>query len=439
MAGDRRPLRLAERVWVPAFCVGLLALLILLARDSTTYSIVAIAVAALVAVVALLGLEKAGITFVLLGMVCAPMSGLVPVSSVTVVTFADVFFILGFGLLVPTIVTNRTSPPIMYVLGALIVVLVGAVTSLGADNPVTSFSLMSRLVVTALGFPLFFMLWRPGWRLTGYLAGGYVAGVVISAGYGLFFGGSTGENRYIGLSEHPNALGLTGLFGAFLVPFIVSVMPRSHRWFWWTLGLGNLAAIWLSGSRAALLVAVVVALLYPAIERSLKATGLLIVAGACALPVVQTLLNNNSTNLLDRLLGGGSASASDLAREQAIDIALTSFWQHPLLGKGFEGALDAHVIYLEVAVCVGVIGTIGYLFLLGSATYPILTAVRPYHRIAYPALCYMMVGLITNALWDRYIWAVLSLSFLAALPYRPDDEVPDAAPYGASTKEEVAP
>jgi hypothetical protein len=420
-------------------CTVLLFGLVALASISMLASIVALALAGGITVLTCFGLEKTGTGLIFLAMVFAPMNSVGPSAAVSFVTFADLFFFLGFSCLLPTMLLRRSpAPPLLYIIGAIILVAVGSVTSIGATHPGISLNLMSRLVVTALGLPLAFMFWRPGWKLTGYLAGGYVLGVIISAGYGVVTGThSSGlETRYIGLTEQPNELGLTGLLGAALIPYIVKVMPPTHRWFWWGAGAINVGAIWISGSRAALLVLVMMAFIYPIIEKSAKATAWLFAGITIGLALSSKLLADKS-GALGRLLGAGSASASDEQRSGLIHEGLALFQAHPLFGSGFETALIYHVIYLEVAVCVGIFGLVGFLFLLGSGVLPLFTAPRPLHRLAYPALAYALVGCLTPLLWDRYIWSAIGLSYLVATTMTPADRAEIESTYAEPTKERV--
>jgi O-antigen ligase/polysaccharide polymerase Wzy-like membrane protein len=399
-----------------ALYVGAAALLVGMvyaARDSLVVSVVALGVVAMVVLFMTLGLRGTATLLIFAGMALAPLTQLTLIPGVTLVTLADFFFVVGFALLAPGFLVVRASPPPLFLLGAGLVLTTSLIASALATNPGISFSLMFRMVAATIAFPLLFMLWGPDRRTCTRLACGYMLGVAISTGWGLVEGANF-DDRYIGLSEHPNVLGLTGLLGAALVPFVVSTVERKHRWLWWGAGAVCLLAVWMSGSRAALAVAVALVLLYPVVERSVAAAVWLIVAACAGVYAFDRMVATEGDNALARLLGEGSASGSDIQRQNAMDIGLNLFWQRPLIGNGYEDALNAHVIYLQVAACIGIFGVLGFLMILWTAIRPLLTASRPFHRIAYPALAYAMIGMATSLLWDRYTWSVVALSFVIA-------------------------
>lgn len=394
-------------------CLAMMAVFIFLAMLSPTFAIVSVAGASLLTTIVCLGLEKTGTAVVILAMACAPLNSVRPSEAVSFVTFADVFFLLGFALLAPIILFRAPKPPPLFVVGAAVLLVSGIFASLAASAPETSLNHMMRLVVAALGIPIAFMFWRPGKRVVFWLASAYVLGVLISVADAVTRGAEPKTGRYEGLTTHFNVLGITALFAACLVPYIASMSPPSRRWLAWGAGGVCIYGIWISGSRAALLVIILVALIYPLVNLSIKAAGALAFAGAIALIMASRILDQaGSDNALGRLQGDDTASYSDIERRNALALGIKEFKAHPLLGNGFEQALEAHNIYLEIAAAVGVIGLVGYLFILASSVLPLASGLRPHHQLAYPALSYIMVGMITNLLWDRYIWAVLALALV---------------------------
>ena len=403
-----------DAVLVFVGCVSFLGVLLLLAALSPVAAIVAIGFAGLLALIVSLGLVRTATAIILLAMFFAPLNNVRPSSAVSFVTAADLLFVLGFVLLAPVIVFRRVSPPLIFILGSVILLSTGLLASLGSFDPGVSVNHMARLVVSALGLPVAFMFWRPDKRLVAILAGAYVAGQVYSIGYALFAGGAEG-GRYAGLATHANFFGLSSLLAASLVPYVASLTPPSQRWMPWAAGVVCLYGIWISGSRAALLVILLIAVIYPLLERSVKAAGLLAFAGAGVMIAAGRLFDDSGDNALSRLLGGGHASYSDVSREQAMTVAIRSFEAHPLLGTGFINPLAAHNIYLEIVVAVGLSGLVGYGFILWSGVSGLFTLTKPFNQLAYPIFAYAAIGSITNALWDRFIWAALSLSLIAHL------------------------
>jgi hypothetical protein len=400
-----------------AWVVVLLALVVV-GRDRLVLCVAAIAVASLLTTVTVLGLQRTGTLLVLAGMVTVPLTELTVIPGSTLVTFGDLFFALGFAMLFPTLLRNRADVPPMFLIGMVIVLTMSLVASAAAEHPAASINLMARLVLAVMIFPLIFLLWRPDVTLCRRLAQGYVVGVAFSTLYGFLVEGPVASvydsSRYDGLAEHPNALALTSLLAVCLAPFITAQRPPAWAALWWGTGGICLLGMWLSGSRATLVAFVLLALLYPVIERSMKAAWLLFAAATAGLLFARDYLDPTTDTPVGRLLGGGSAAGSDDQRRTALEVGIAQFRQHPLLGNGFEHALDAHLIYLEIAVCIGIFGLLGYLLVLWTGISPILTAPRPLHRIGYPALGYAMVGVLTPLLWDRYIWCVVALSFVIA-------------------------
>ncbi|MEO6604718.1 MAG: O-antigen ligase family protein [Aeromicrobium sp.] len=363
----------------------------------------------MIVIVVCLDLEKAGILFVTAAMFAAPLNDL-RISASSYVTASDLLFVLGLGLLAPVIVRNRFRVPALFVLGMLILLTMGAVASLASDTPLVSANQVGRLVVGAFALPIIFLLWRPAPSIVTRLAGAYIFGTVFSVGTGLLQGPVAGDPRYVGFTYHPNFLGLECLLAAALVPYVTAMIDPARRWVFWGAGVICAFGVYISGSRAALLVLIMLILIYPFVERSVKAGGVVFAGMVGVLAFAGELLNSDGDNALARLFGGGSASGSDIQRDQLATDALKDLRAHPLLGNGFDGGLGAHDIYLQVAVAVGIFGLIGYLMILWTGLCPVFWQ-GVEHRLAYPVLAYAAIGPLTNILWDRLIWAVIALAF----------------------------
>lgn len=429
---DRDGSALRFRIGLPSFdgvlifvgCVSFLVALILVAQVSTIAAIVAIGAAGLFTAIVTFGLVHTATGLIVLAMFFAPCNSIRPSSAAPFVTMSDLLFALGFVLLAPVLMSRRISPPPVFLLGSFILLVMGILASLGSTDPGTSLNHMTRFVIAGLGLPVAFLLWRPKNRLVIVLAAAYVAGQCLSVGNAALSGAEESTGRYQGLTTHFNFFGLSALLAACLVPYVVAFMRPSWRWVGWAAGGVCLYGIWISGSRAALLVVILVALLFPLVERSVPASGSLAAAMGVGVLLSGKLINDGGSNALGRLQGDSTTTFSDEERRRALDEAIKMFKAHPMLGTGFEKALEAHNIYLEIGVAVGVIGLLGYLLILGATIYPLFTIRHPYHRLAYPALAYAMMGMLTNALWDRFIWATLALTLIAGfLPE--DDDVGD--------------
>lgn len=400
-----------------AFTLAVLAILLPLGVRTTTGAAFALAVAAVLVMLVAAGIETTAVVLIAVGFVLAPMNDVRPIASLDFVTASDACLVVGIALLVPVLIGRRFQPPTLFVVGALGVIAAGLVSSVVNPDPFTSLNSMMRLVVGALALPVFFVMWRPRREVVVILAAAYVVGDVINVAFALFNGVASYENRYLGLTTHPNILGICELLGLALIPFLLHELPKSFRWMVLTAAAICAYGIWISGSRAALLVAVVVAVLYPMLARSIEA--FLILFGLAIVPVYlvgRTLTSGEvGNNILGRLGGGGSAAASDQVREALIVETTDKFLSHPILGVGFARVLEAHNIYLAIAAAGGVVVLVFYLILLSSVVLHPFTIGPSYRLLALPALAYALIGPLTPLLWDRYIWCLLALPFLVPL------------------------
>lgn len=412
----------AVRVAMPAVVsLGLLALLLPVGLGSTVGAAFTLGAAAVLIALVACGIERTAVGLLALGFVLAPMNDVRPVAALTFVTMSDVFLVVSFGLLVPILIAKGFQAQPLFLIGVSGVVTVGLITSLASAEPLQSLNGLLRLVVGALILPAIFMLWRPRREVVVAFAGAYVVGNCISVAQAVIGGVSSIEGRYIGLTRHPNILGLCSMLALMLLPFLLQELPKWCAWL--VVGAGAVCGygIWISGSRAAFLVGATMLVVYLVLSRSIERA--LLFFGLSIIPVYlvgQTLSSGEeSTNIIGRLAGGGSATGSDLAREQLAREAIDRFFASPIIGVGFGDVLEAHNIYLQVAAAVGVVGLIFYLALIASvALQPFMLEAR-YRLLALPALSYAMIGLITPLLWDRYIWCVLALPFLLSLPGKP--------------------
>lgn len=413
-------------------CAGLLVV----ARDEMVWAVIGIAVAAVLTVIVVLGPEKAGTVFVVLGTLTAPMSALV-VPGATFVTATDLLYAVGFVLLMPTILGRHIGIPPAFSFTAMACLFIGLVATLAAPDVLTSLNFQARFVAGVIIVPLVFLAWRPKLPVVQALAAAYVIGTAISFLGGIARGDRPG-GRFIGFTEHPNVLGLTGMFATGLCVFLITQTRRSLAWIWLAGGATGLAVVWFSGSRAALVVAGAIAILFPVVERSARAAGWLLGSGTVAV-VAASQIKFEGDSALDRLLGGGSASYSDAEREQLFDRYWQGFLDQPILGHGFEEAVLGHNVYLQIAYSMGIFGAIAFVLLIAVGAAQLLLAPKPFNRLAYPILSYAMIAPLTSVVWDRYIWVPAALAFVVAADVArvraghpgdliPPPVAPDAAP-----------
>ena len=421
---------------VAAVTTGIaLVVLIPVAVSSTPATIVVVFAILLLLALIVLGLGYTAEFFIFVGACMVPMSNVHPVDAVSFITVADAAFAVGFGLMLPDLLQRPLRLPSIFFFGVAGVLTVALFSSLLSDQPVESLGLLARLLVGAFGLSTLIIWWNPNRTRVVILASAYVLGNIVSIGWAVVKDEASVEGRRAGLSEHPNVFGLTALLAVALLPFIFTQIPRSWRWITVVAGVVCLYGVWSSGSRAALAALIAIALIYPALARSVLA-GLALLAGFVAFLALSGRLlgETSSSNALGRLLGAGSATASDQAREDLLHQALDQFLASPILGDGLANILAAHVIYLQIAAGLGVLGLAFYLLVLWSTVSPIVTLTPPFSLLALPSLAYVTVGFVTPVLWDRYIWAVLALALLA--PRLAEAAAED--PAGLDSENEVA-
>ncbi|RYY45407.1 MAG: hypothetical protein EON53_10705 [Actinomycetales bacterium] len=422
---ERRAIRAAV---LPVLVVGvLLVVLVPLSSLGGVGAGLALTFAVGLVVLAAVGVESTAVAVLAIGIALSPLDNFRPIGALAFASLSDLVLLAGLLVLLPVLLRKPLPSEWLFLAAAGGLVVVGLVSSAGAEESGASLNSLLRLLVGALLLPVAFMVWRPSRGVVVGFALMYVVGNVGNLVAAYTVGESSWDGRRIGYSTHPNVMGLCAMLGLALVPFLLRVLPR--RWSWLVLLLGVACAwnVWVSGSRAALVVAVAVAVLFVALERRVEVALALFGLAIPALWIVGNALTGGGSmqnNVLGRLLGGGTAAGSDAEREYLAKVALDAFTSHPVLGIGLGDVMEAHNIYLQVAAAVGIVGTAVYLVLLASVALRAITLPGPSALLALPVLGYAMIGLMTTILWDRYVWAVLALPFLVRL----GDGAPEADP-----------
>src|SRR3546814_14360664 len=132
----------------------------------------------------------------------------------------------------------------------------------------------------------------------------YALGVVASIGYGVIKSGERPGARFIGMTEHPNVLGITGMIGLALIPFIWSRIDAKWHWFWLSVAAVNAATVWFSGSRAALVVPMLVVLIWQVVACSFRGGTVLGLGGDGGLLVADSLIAKPGASAIAQRLGG---------------------------------------------------------------------------------------------------------------------------------------
>lgn len=419
----------------PTVAIGILTVaLVALSFDSLKFSVLALGLAIGIALLAAFGAERVGTGAIILAYASAPMyKGLAPSNSSTV-TATDAFLVLGFGLLLPRLLSGRLRLPSPYLAGVLLVFVSSLIGTLSTDVGVLHSVTSVMLWIAAMFLlPLIIGLWNPGDRLVTWLALAYVGGQVFDIVYAA---GVNGGQRWTGLSTQPNYFAQAGLLAVAMILFL------ENRFRGWTrLAVLAVAVVCCfgvvqSGSRAATVVLAVVILLFPLFERSQRLVVGVAVAGSISVVGMLFLLPaSGGSNVLSRLLGQGSAVGSNEQRSQGLRDGWHSFIGSPVIGHGIKSQLlySIHNNYLEVAVVGGVIAFGGYLMVLTTLVRPLFIAPRVaqtqdtsrgrtgLRRLGYPVLAYIGFGATVPSLVDRSIWVLVALAVLVYQQDSPDD------------------
>ncbi len=422
-----------------ALALPVLAGMLFLANLNTVLGILLIGFLVMFVALLAFGSEKVGALMIFVCVLLAPLDNLRP-GGVEFITFSDLFLGLGFVLLAPTIIGRHARVPKDYALGAMVLVTASLLASAFSPDPLLSVFVMMRLVVAAVFLPSIFAWWQPSIRIIDKLVWAYVIGQVVNLAAAILSGPEF-SNRYKGLSTHVNYFGHTGMLAAALCIYLFHRVKPGNRWIVVIAGILCGYSVILSGSRAAAIVTIILVLLYPAIERSVAKGFVIVMVAALAVPLASYALGMaGSDSPFSRFLGDSTTTVSDQERQQSLSSSLDRWLAQPILGNGYSNApLEAHNIYLQVAVVSGVIGVAGFLFIFWSLVRPLFDTGNPLHRLCYPALGYAGIGMLTNSLWDRFTWVVLAIGFLANLAYEREEPEPEPEPEPARPRLMFAP
>ncbi len=411
---DGRP-RFGAGALVGLVAAVLAACLVVLSMRSLMMAAIACGAAAFVTLLAALGATRVAVLTLMGAFATAPMyKGLAP-SVDSQVTPTDLLFVIGFGLLLPVLVTKRVQLPGVYVVGVALLIVTGCVGSVFSVNPAGSFLMLVLWMMVLLGLPTAMALWLPSDRIVELLAWSYVAGHLVSTAYGLVQGPYVND-RYAGNATHPNYFAQAGMMSIALLFYLFF----RYRHFWQrTAVLGAIGicgfSILISGSRAATVVVAGLVLMIPIVERSAIAGFVYALGGALfiiALPLIIGISGEESS--IARLAGNTSAELADDARDEGLEAGLERFAEHPLRGSGLLELFDIHNNFLEVGVGLGIFGVLGYALVLFAFGRPIFGS-GEHRRLGYAAWAYIGWGASVPSLVDRSVWAPVSLVMISMI------------------------
>ncbi|MDN5746011.1 MAG: O-antigen ligase family protein, partial [Nocardioidaceae bacterium] len=298
-----------------------------------------------------------------------------------------------------------------------------------AIDPVTSLIYLLTAVVALVAIPAAVVWMAPSNRLIWAMALAFGLGTAASTLYGL----PGYVYRNYGFTYHPVALAYTCMLTLALVPFLLTMKVR-YRWVVTPpIVVVALVGLWTSGSRTGLVVLILLVVMVPVMERSLRLGLAVAAAGVIALPTILTYdPTSGSTSALSRLFGSGGAQASDQTRISTIEDGLQQIQQNPLFGNGYsvEHTYVIHNLYLQVFAAEGVIGLVGICLMLAALVIPLRTATAPQRALCYPAAAAILAGPFQPNMADHYLGLTLGLSLFAAVGVmnrrREKEDPPDA-------------
>jgi hypothetical protein len=399
--------------------VGMAALVFLIGLPTGREQVIAGALLAVVA--ACLSYTAARSTTALARVILAGAVVLLPLNGIRRggVTASDVLLVVAvaLSLLDPGLLRRRVVLPKRFAVGFYGFVLAGMAGTLTANGAgVGNFArLAGTMAVAVVGM----LVWRPDLDQVRRLAYAWLLGNTVSVGYALVTVRSLPSYaRAQGLTTHPNALGLVcALSVAFAVFLYAAARGRGDRRVAVLTGLAAIAGMAVSGSRAGALAVVTVLAARLLLGRSFGAIVGYLLGGTLGwfvfLKITARLPASSAPNRL--LHPTTSVDASDAERLGRLHNSIASAKLHPWFGSGFAQATAAHDVFFQVVVTAGVFGAAAFI----AACAPAFGALwrrsaGPWRWLGLLPLAYFAAAVVSNNLWDRYVWFCLALGILAA-------------------------
>ncbi len=391
-----------------AFQLGAVA-----AGSVPVFHFMAIAVAAALLMLALLGRERTAVATLMVAFATAPMYKYFAASPSSQMTLTDICLAIGLMLLLPSLLERRVELPATYLAGVIGLLVFGLIGSSRSASPSLSVVILFLMLMVVFVLPTAIVLWSPSSRVLRCLAWSYVAGHMLSTAVALSEGAGA-NGRYDGLTHHPNYFGQAGMMSIALLLFLFYERPSlRHRII--VLAAGGIAfqSVLMSGSRGATIVVAVLFLMVPVVERSAISAFLVAIVGALVtvvLPYAVDFAGDESS--LARLTGQANTSFADDSREGGLRAGWERFLDAPFSGSGFIDIQHIHNNYLEIAVAAGAVGFLAYVAILFALARP-LFGTGGDRRLCYAAWAMIGFGVTTPSLSDRSTWLPAALSIVA--------------------------
>ena len=298
----------------------------------------------------------------------------------------------------------------------------GMIATAFASEPVRGLPHVARFVVSTIGLMLVVAGWAPTRAQVRVVVWAFTLGASVSVVAGLL-SGLLVVGRAIGLTTHPNHLGMASMMAAGSAFGLALTSGRNSRKLAHAIGLLLVAGVLVSGSRAAFFGLLVAALAFFMVMRSARTV---LRSVAFCMPLVLALLLGfvelPGANAFNRLFRGDRGTElSDQERAEVRTEAIEQIRARPVQGSGFENARTAHSLYLQLWASAGLVGLGGLLALVVVTIKMLMTAAKIRDRLVVAIgagfLGYLAAGVASNILWDRYVWlhVTLGIALLAAL------------------------
>lgn len=414
MASDRRLIPSIAAWSLPILLAVLLPyFLIVVAGGSLAVLVVVVGGLAVGVLAAGFGVARTGTGILIAAFATVPWNDVVPVAQLGFLELSDALFVTGFFLVLTRVGSLDLRLPALFTVGAIGFLAAGTISAVAQDAAGTEIGYLLDAVQGVILLLVLVAWWRPTSRTVVAVAVAYIAGNAISVVSGVIEGAVAGD-RYDGLTTHPNALGTCCALSLALLPFLWQTMSRQHHWLLVVGALFSAYGVWISGSRAALVCAALLTVMYPLFDRSVKAALAVAALGVPTMILVSRAAEDpDASSPLGRLLGGGSADAATEERLKGSRELIDRIADNPILGAGWTDVWQAHNIYLQTAAAIGLIGASSLVIILITILRPLIAVSGPYRWLAYPGLAAALIGTVDPAFGGRYIWAPIALALCA--------------------------
>ena len=347
------------------------------------------------------------------------------------VTLGDLCLLL---LLVPFLVRVATGhalrPPLWLVLAVTLVaipVIAQALAGLGLETDVLTGMLF---VIAMAGTPILLASagHGPGRRAT--LVEAWLMGAALTAAVALLdalgataigqaVSGTYWNGRFAGLTVHPNHLGLVAVMALPVAMWWVnSHSDRGARVGGVLLAGLLVVGVLASGSRAALITAIVIGFLSLVAQARNSNTGMvspvaLFLGSAFIVAAALIITPAIATSGLARLVGETDTSAANQAHLDAMAASLNSFYGNPLIGVGFGSVRLANNIVLQSLQAGGVLAALGLVaYFAGAIASGIRNSVTTNGlgvALSLSVIAWLVDGLFQNIIYDRFLFLPVAL------------------------------